>query len=107
MSEIKSGNPGFSPSSGVGSDNQISSLRNASFKRNTDDRKKELESFKSDSNVTINKAVKDFSLIKKAVDSAPVLDKSDQVAKLKKQINEGTYDIDYDKLVEKMFTSEF
>ena len=97
----------FQPNNKVVPESNISSLRRTGIKRNTAERKKKLESFKSDSHVTINEAVKDFARIKKIVDSSPSIDNSDKVEKLKKEIEKGTYNVDYEKLAEKMLTSSF
>lgn len=62
---------------------------------------------KNDAKVDINSRVKDFARIKSAVDRAPDLDNSAKVAALKQQIANGTYNINYDALAEKMLQSEF
>lgn len=62
---------------------------------------------KNDAKVEINDAIKDFSRIKKAVDMAPEIDNTDKIAKLKAQIQAGTYQVDYDALADKMLQSEF
>ena len=107
MSDMKTKQAGFFPAGSASSDTNISPVHKRPFNRNSEDRKRELESFKSDSHVAIDNAVKDFSRIKKAVDATTPIDKSNQVAKLKKQIDEGTYKIDHDKLADKIITSEF
>lgn len=60
-----------------------------------------------DAKVQINDAIKDFSRIKKAVDSAPEIDNQKRIADLKQQIQAGTYKVDYDALADKLLTSEF
>lgn len=78
------------------------------LKRNDQDRAAELhEKTKADAKVQINDAVKDFSRIKKAVDHAPEIDNGDKIAKLKQQINAGTYNVDHDALAEKILEVEF
>ena len=57
--------------------------------------------------MAIPKATRDFARIKKAVDNAPALDKSEKIAHLKKQIQNGDYKIDYEALAEKILQSEF
>ena len=61
----------------------------------------------SDAKVSIPDGVKDFSRIKKAVDAAPAMDNSEKIARLKAQIQAGTYEVDYDGLADKMLTSEY
>jgi negative regulator of flagellin synthesis FlgM len=51
--------------------------------------------------------VRDFSRIKKAAASAPEQDNSEKIARLKAQIQAGTYEVDYDGLADKMLQSEF
>ncbi len=77
------------------------------IKRNDQARKKELDSISGlDAKVDIPDSIKDFSKIKKTVDSAPDIDKSAKVADLKSRINAGTYTIDYDALADKIIESE-
>ncbi len=81
---------------------------NAPLKRNSEARKNELEAFsKSDSKVDIPEAIKDFSRIKKVADAAPEIDNSAKIARLKNEINNGTYKVDYDGLAEKILEQEF
>ena len=80
----------------------------AGLKRNSESRKGELEAFsKADSKVDIADAVKDFSRIKKVADAAPEIDNTDKIARLKSQIADGSYKIDYDGLSEKILDQEF
>lgn len=60
-----------------------------------------------DAKVSIPDGVKEFSRIKKAAMSAPETDNSEKIARLKAQINAGTYEIDYDGLADKILNSEF
>ena len=78
------------------------------IQRNEPGRKRELESTTaSHAKVEIPNAVRDFAKIKNAVDKAPPIDNSDKVARLKSQINSGTYKVDYDALADKILSSEF
>jgi negative regulator of flagellin synthesis FlgM len=78
------------------------------LKRNSETRKSELEAFsKADSKVDIADAIKDFSRIKKVADAAPNVDNSDKIARLKSQIADGSYKIDYDGLSDKILEQEF
>lgn len=78
------------------------------IQRNDPTRKKELESTTgSHAKVQIPNAVRDFAKIKTAVDKAPPIDNSDKIARLKSQINSGTYKVDYDALADKILSSEF
>lgn len=57
--------------------------------------------------VEIPSAVKDYARIKKAVDMAPDVDNTNKIARLKQQIKAGTYNVNYDKLADKILESEF
>ena len=81
---------------------------NANLKRNSESRKNELEAFsRSDSKVDIPDAIKDFSRIKKVADAAPETDNSEKIARLKSQIQAGSYKVDYDGLADKILEQEF
>jgi negative regulator of flagellin synthesis FlgM len=76
--------------------------------RNTTERASELsEKTSTDAKVNIPEGVKDFSRIKKAAMSAPDVDNSEKIARLKAQIAAGTYEVDYDGLADKILNSEF
>lgn len=80
----------------------------AVLKRNDAYRAQELrDTTQNDAKVDINEAVRDFSRIKKAVDAAPEIDNSDKIARLKQQIQAGSYKVDYDALADKMLATEF
>ncbi|MBF0361833.1 MAG: flagellar biosynthesis anti-sigma factor FlgM [Oligoflexia bacterium] len=75
--------------------------------RNSKKRQSEiLEKTENDAKVDIPNKVKDFSRIKKAVDSAPEVDNREKVEGLKKQIASGQYKIDYDALTDKMMDAD-
>ncbi len=75
---------------------------------NSPDRASELTAKTAgDARVNIPEGVKDFSRIKKAAMSAPEADNSEKIARLKAQIEAGTYEVDYDGLADKILTSEF
>jgi negative regulator of flagellin synthesis FlgM len=57
--------------------------------------------------VEIPNAVKDYARIKKAVDMAPEVDNSEKIARLKEQIKAGSYNVNYEKLADKILESEF
>lgn len=61
----------------------------------------------ADAKVAIPEGVKDFSRIKKAATNAPDVDNSEKIARLKAQIQAGTYEVDYDGLADKILASEF
>ena len=82
-------------------------IKSVDLKRTDDVRKTELEKTKRDAKVAIPDAVKDFSRIKKAVDTAPEIDKSEKIAKLKAQIADGNYDFNYEAIADKMLKTEF
>ena len=76
--------------------------------RNSYDRVQELEAKTADhARVSIPEKIRDFSRIKKAVDMAPDTDNSDKVARLKAQIQGGTYQMDYDAIADKMLANEY
>lgn len=76
--------------------------------RNTMERASELsEKTSTDAKVNIPEGVKDFSRIKKAAMNAPDIDNSEKIARLKAQIADGSYEVDYDGLADKILTSEF
>jgi negative regulator of flagellin synthesis FlgM len=78
------------------------------LKRNGLERKTELNDMaKNDVKMNIPDSIKDFSRIKKAVDASPEIDNSEKIARLKSQIQAGTYKIDYDGLADKLLQSEF
>ncbi len=77
-------------------------------RRNTAERANELnQRTKTHTKVDIPDKVKDFSRIKAAVDSAPPIDNSAKIDRLKKQIKAGDYQVDYDALADKILTSEY
>ena len=80
----------------------------AGLKRNSESRHSDLEAFsKSDSKDDSPDAIKDFSRIKKVADAAPEIDNTDKIARLKAQIADGSYKIDYDALSDKIMEQEF
>ena len=77
-------------------------------KRNSAARIKELEEFaKNDAKVNIPDAIKDFSKIKKAVDMAPDIDNSSKISELKKQIQNGSYQMDYEAIADRILEQEY
>lgn len=60
-----------------------------------------------DAKVTIGEGIKDFSKIKKVASAAPDIDNTEKIARLKAQIQAGSYEIDYDALADKMLSEEF
>ena len=80
----------------------------AQLKRNSESRKAELENFSgSDSKVDIPDAIRDFSRIKKVADAAPAIDNSAKIARLRSEIQAGTYKVDADAIAEKILEQEF
>ena len=61
---------------------------------------------RDDAKISITDATKDFTRIRNDVYDAPDIDDSSKLAKLKKEIKEGTYKIDYEKLAEKIILPE-
>jgi negative regulator of flagellin synthesis FlgM len=79
-----------------------------SIKRNTAERATEItDKTATDAKVSIPDGIKDFSRIKKAASSAPEVDNSEKIARLKAQIQAGSYEVDYDALADKILNSEF
>ena len=82
--------------------------KDIAHKKNDPERKQFLnEVSKNDANVQINDSVKDFSKIKKLVEQASDINNSDKIARLKEQIQNGQYRVDYDALADRMLHSEF
>jgi len=109
MSAIESTKAGFFPSTGnVATKKSNQANKAASLQRNDPVRKAELDNLaQADTKVSINDGVKDFSRIKKIADATPAPDNSDKIAALKKQIQDGSYKINYEGLADKMLATEF
>lgn len=76
--------------------------------RNSEERRAEIStSTKDDVKVDIPDSIKDFARIKNAVDLAPPIDNSAKISELKNKINNGTYQVDYDALADKILSNEF
>lgn len=98
----------FFPNSKTGQKEISHSKRAQALKRNTYQRAQELNnSSAKDAKVSIPESVKDFSRIKTAVDMAPPIDNTDKIARLKAQIQAGTYQPDYDAVADKILASEY
>jgi negative regulator of flagellin synthesis FlgM len=98
----------FFPNSKTGQKEISHSKRAQALKRNTYQRTQELNNSSSkDAKVNIPEAVKDFSRIKSAVDMAPPIDNTDKIARLKSQIQAGTYQPNYDAVADKLLSSEY
>lgn len=72
--------------------------------RTADNIKKETKTggtFPQNEKIELSSDVKDFNQIKKAVDNIPDI-REDKVQQIKKQINEGTYNVSGEKIAEKM-----
>lgn len=110
MSGVESTKAGFFPNAAQSAYTKKSNQANkaAALQRNDPVRKAELDNIaQSDAKVSINDGVKDFSKIKKIADATPAQDNSAKIAALKKQIQDGTYKVDYDGLADKMLATEF
>jgi negative regulator of flagellin synthesis FlgM len=87
---------------------ESSKVGSTGLQRNSEVRRDELETFsKNDSKVEIPDAIKDFSRIKKVADAAPEIDNTDKIARLKAQIQAGTYQVDAGDLADKIMEQEF
>lgn len=94
--------PGGAPNKAGGADgaSSIEELKRSSINPATSGNKP----VNTDARVDIPEGVKDFSKIKKQVDASAPIDNSEKIARLKAQIQNGTYQVDYDQLAEKMLT---
>ena len=100
--------PSFFPKSRSAQAEKANGGRQVEGTQNTAERASELTAKTAgDARVNIPEGVKDFSRIKKAAMSAPETDNSEKIARLKAQIEAGTYEVDYDSLADKILTSEF
>jgi negative regulator of flagellin synthesis FlgM len=87
---------------------QTRTSRGQALARNTFERAQQLnQSTARDAKVSIGDEIRDFSRIKKAVDTAPPVDNSAKIADLKARIQAGSYEVDYDGLADKMLASEY
>ncbi len=104
MSDINNVRPNFFPNSRSAQDQRIrKSDGNTGIQRNDQAKAKEIaQKSQGHAKVNINEGVKDFATIKKAVDSAPEIDREAKLAELKARINSGDYQIDYDGLADKI-----
>jgi negative regulator of flagellin synthesis FlgM len=107
MSRIDS-RSSFFPNSKSGQSAKLNKSQKAAMQRNSYDKAKELNAKTSDhAKVAIPEAVKDFARIKRAVDTAPEIDNSAKMARLKSQIKNGTYNVDYDAVADKILQKEY
>lgn len=108
MSSIDTRSPFFPRGRDVKSEATKNGSQIAGVEKNTMERASQIsEKTSGDAKVSIPEGVKDFSRIKKAAMSAPEVDNSEKIARLKAQIAAGTYEVDYDGLADKILTSEF
>jgi negative regulator of flagellin synthesis FlgM len=83
-------------------------LHKSILKRNNLKRKKQLDvKTGNDAKVDIPNTIRDFSKIKKIVDSIPHKDNSKKIEALKNSIKNGTYKVNYDELANKILSEEF
>jgi flagellar biosynthesis anti-sigma factor FlgM len=76
--------------------------------RNNASRKAEIdESSKGHASVSINQKIKDFSIIKKAVDMAEDFDNSEKISRLKHLIKSGSYKVNDDLVAERILETEY
>lgn len=77
------------------------------FKRNDSKRQEQLQKYiNKDVKVRISDSTKDFSRMKHIVDTSPEIDNSSKITHIKKQIKNGTYDINHDKIAESILNYE-
>lgn len=108
MSSIDTRSPFFPNSRSSKTDSARGDNKVDGIKRNSMERASEIsERTSTDAKVSIPEGVKDFSRIKKAAMNAPEVDNTDKIARLKAQIQAGTYEVDYDGLADKILSSEF
>ena len=107
MNDIDTRAP-FFPNSRSAQQEVEQARRAKALRRNTYDRTQQLNNLAAnDAKVTIPESIKDFSRIKKAVDMSPPVDNTDKIARLKAQIQAGTYQPDYDAIADKILASEY
>lgn len=113
MTEIST-RPPFFPNSVNSSTNKSSGARSLegtddiALKRNPEQRASEISKISADHvKVDIPEGIKDYAMIKTAVDQAPPIDNSKKVQDLKQKINNGTYEMDYDAIANSMLNSEY
>lgn len=76
--------------------------------RNDASRKAELDQISKDhASVKINQKIKDFSRIKKVVDSAPEVDNTAKINALKKLIAAGKYQVNEGQIADKILENEY
>lgn len=106
MNSINTRTP-FFPRSKTANEGQINKSGSI-MRRNSYDRAQDLNDKTSrDVNVAIPESIRDYSRIKRVVDTAPEIDNSAKIANLRAQINAGTYEPDFDAVADKMLRSEF
>lgn len=106
MSSVDSRTP-FFPKSRSGQ-TPLSRSQRSALQRNTFERVQEIEDGTAkDAKVNISDAIRDFARVKKAVDASAPVDNSEKIARLKEQIAQGNYDIDYDSLADKILDTEY
>ena len=114
MNNIESNSrPSFFPNSRQGQEAQAKKteqkqkLMQSALRRNNAERIKELEKSTQDAKVDISNSIRDFSRIKKTVDTAPEMNNADKVQQLKEQVQNGTYTVDPEQLADKLLEKEF
>jgi negative regulator of flagellin synthesis FlgM len=108
MNNIDTRAPFFPNSTKANTKGKIDNAGNISLKRNDPQKAQEIaDKAAVHTNVTINDSIKDFAKIKKIADSPVEVDNSEKIARLKAQINAGTYNIDYDAVADKILENEF
>ena len=91
-----------------GANAEKSRRKTFNLRRNSDEKKSEIESAtRNDVKVDITSKVKDFSKIKSLADKVPNIDNSKKIEEIKRRVESGTYNIDYEGLADKILRSEF
>ena len=91
-----------------GSKAEKSQGNNLNLRRNSAEKKSEIESVtKDDVKIDITNKVKDFSRIKSAVYKAENIDNSEKIKEVKDRIKNGSYRVDYEELADRLLRSEF
>ncbi len=111
MEGIKNTKGSFFPESLEAKKLKAKQTQQALLKRNTPERQGELkEALNKDAKVNISREVKDFSRMKKLVDQAPDLsldpERSAKIADIKSRIQNGSYEVDYEALADRLLKSE-
>ncbi len=108
MSEVAATRSNFFLKNPSAQSKKANALRSKALQRNETNRAQEIKSTTGkDAKVAISDSIKDFARIKRSVDASAPIDNSQKMADIKAKIQNGTYQVNYDALADKMLMSEF